>query len=370
MARIRSLILKNFRNHEIVTLHFGDGINLIVGRNAQGKTNILESIYMLGRGKSFRAGDHRDVIKWGYEDCFIEAEICKDLGSDKLAAFLSGTEKAFKINGKRGSKGIQVVLFVPQDIMLFRDTPGVRRTYLDDFISNLDNGYKTNLREYTKILSQRNRILKDWNEPGRAKLDDQLVVWTERLVAEGVKLMIKRFYWFNELNSLLPSIYSYMGGVGGEPKLISFSNVEATDFSDSEEIKKAFLKRLGEREQLEKIRGVSLVGPHRDDWSATVSGNDLKMYGSQSQMRMMALSLKVAELKLMKELFGESPVLLLDDVISELDEISSVKLVEYVRGIDGQVFITTTSEGRLVEDLGDGIKIYEIMDEKVLSKSS
>jgi len=361
VTNVRTLILRNYRNHETLSLHFGDGINLIVGRNAQGKTNILESIYLLGKGRSFRAQDHRDMVKWGENGCVVEAEIEKRGGKSLAAAYLSDDQKAFKLDGKkkRVIPGIPVVLFVPQDITLFRELPQIRRNYLNDFISALDPSYRAAYREFSRTLTQRNRVLKEGMDGCWDDISTELEVWSDRLVERGTEVMLKREEWIRRINVLLPQVYSYMGGVGDEPEVQYRANINPKKFAKGE-IREEFYRGLDEREELERIRGVTLVGPHRDDWSAKVGGRDIRHYGSQSQMRIMALSLKVSELELIKGALGEAPLLLLDDVISELDEVSAERLLSFVREMEGQVFITSTDKENVMRSLPKGVNVLSV----------
>jgi DNA replication and repair protein RecF len=364
VANLKTLVLKNFRNHDLLQLRFGEGINLILGKNAQGKTNILESIYFLGEGKSFRANDHRDVIKWGEEDCTIEAELEKASGKDNSFAYLGRGGKAFKLNGKkkRSATGLNVVLFVPQDIIIFRNQPTERRNYLNNLLSGIDQLYRAIYKEYSRAVTQRNKILRESAEKGYHDVPEEIEVWNRLLVEKGTEVIIKRKSWIDQINRMLPGIYGYMGGVGAEAELVYRPKVQAKTFN-KDDISQEFVKRLKEREELEMIRGTTLVGPHRDDWSASISGRDLKHYGSQSQMRVMALSLKVVELRLKKELLRETPLLLLDDVISELDESSAQKLLGFVNEIGGQVFLTTTDQEGVLENLGPDVNIYTVSQE-------
>lgn len=368
MTNLKKLILTNFRNHESLSLHFVDGINLIVGKNAQGKTNILESIYFLGKGRSFRASDHRDIIKWGMKESRVEALVETKGSNSRAFAQFSGNEKTFKLNGKKKRVvGMEVVLFVPQDITIFRDQPGDRRNYLNNFISDLDKFYKALNFEYQKIVTQRNRILKEIVERREAEFSSQLEVWNESLIEKGTEIILKRKFWIDRINEILPETYHYMGGIGNNAKVVYEPNLEIKLFT-REMVKNSFREKLDRKKDLEFIRGITLAGPHRDDWSAAINGYNLKAYGSQSQMRMMALSVKVVEMKLKREILREPPLLLLDDVISELDDVSAKRLLAFVGEVKGQVFLTTANEESVTKEIDSQAKIFNISINKQAGK--
>lgn len=359
MTTIKSLVLKNYRNHQTLSLRFGERVNLIVGGNARGKTNILESIYFLGRGRSFRSQDYREIIAWGKADCRIEARLEK-LGRESSAlAYLDGGRKVFKLDGKkrRSAAEVGVVMFAPQDISIFVDLPQERRRYLNELISGLDKSYRLSYGEYARTLNHRNRVLKEGFSRGSGPAADELGVWNERLLESGVPVVVKRKRWIDEVNTLLPRMYGYMGGVGSQAEVCYRVSFDPGGFGEGE-IRASFAKELKEREELERIKGVTLTGPHRDDWSARVSGHELKSGGSQGQMRIVAIALKMAELALIEQIFGDTPVLLLDDVTSELDKESVGRLLNFVGGLEGQVFITSTHQGRLVKNLGHETKVF------------
>lgn len=360
MSLVKSLTLTNYRNHQSLTLQFGDRINLLIGNNAQGKTNILESIYLLGRGKSFRTQDVKDVIAWGRDDCRVEACLKRACGPSLAVLCIDDEKRTTKMDGKkRTAAGFGVVLFVPRDIAIFRAEPQERRLYIDEFIKGLDIGYSRLVRDYKRTLSQRNRILKDGLETGFGVVESELRIWTERLIDHGTEVVLKRARWIYEINDRLPQIYSLMGGVGDNIKIEYIVSFSVERFS-KDHIMDAFNNRLREKEKLEKIRGVTLVGPHRDDWVASVEGSELKSFGSQGQMRVAAISLKMVELALSKSLRGESPILLLDDVASELDDNASGRLLEFIDQQDGQVIMTSTNQERLVKSLAAGAKIFQV----------
>ena len=354
MTTVKRLVLTNYRNHESLTLDFGDRLNLIVGGNARGKTNILESIYFLSRGKSFRSSDYRELIHWEAKRCQIDADVERRGGKSKARVQLGDGEKVFHVDGKRkrtmGEGG--AVLFVPQDITIFRRSPGDRRHYLNEWLSGLVPEYRKRQKDYEKVVTQRNKILREGAERGWTAVTDELEVWSERLVTTGCELIRQRRQWIEDMAERLPDLYHYMGGVGNTATIRYQPNVE--------ENRELFWSRLEEREDLERIRLITLVGPHRDDWTAVVDDHDLKAYGSQAQMRMMAISLKMVELQMAREWNREAPILLLDDVISELDEQSTKRLLDYVSDMDGQVFITSTHHDILVDGVKQRAEVFSV----------
>jgi len=351
VASLKSLVLTNYRNHSSVSLQFGDSINIIVGGNAQGKTNILESIYFLGRGRSFRSKDHKDLVSWG-EDLFrIDAEFQKKEGKSRATAYIDDNRRVIKVDGKKKRiTGLNVILFVPQDITIFRDSPNERRRFIDDFFSGIDEDYRSILREYNRVLLQRNRILKLFEERDYDEIQEELEVWTDRLVSIGSRLIQKREEWIERLNLLLPDMYRYMGGVGKSAEMRYLPNVLPDNFAE----------KLEAKEDIELIKGVTMYGPHRDDWSIDIEDMDVRAYGSQGQMRVTVLAIKMVELYLMKERFGESPVLMLDDVISELDKESSKKLLDFVSKMSSQVFITSTDHQILADNLAINARLFRL----------
>lgn len=358
MVYINSLNLSNYRNHKFLNLDFHKGLNLIVGGNAQGKTNILEAVYFLGRGRSFRTNDPKELIHWDYQSLRIEATHVNESGKNNLVAYVDNYGKTFKKDGKkkRSGVGLNVILFVPGNISIFRDSPKERRCFLDEVITGLDSAYCVYLREYVKVLMNRNRLLKKGLEFGFNSIEKELVIWTDQLVDIGLKLVIKRKEWIGRINRDLSGLYKYMGGVGEnvEVKYLPDIDKELT----GEDAKLLFCKNLEAKASLERIRGITLVGPHRDDWAVFLKGMDMKSFASQGQMRVMALTLKVAELNLHNEIFNSAPILMLDDVISELDFSSTTKLIKFVSLMKGQVFITTTNEESFIKRLGGNPKIF------------
>lgn len=343
MSLLRKLTLNNYRNHDSVTMVFGDGLNLIVGGNAKGKTNILESIYFLSKGRSFRTQEMDDIVMWGAERCSVEGEFVSSSGSSIAQALIEGGEKVLAVDGKKKrSAGVGVVLFIPEDITIFRGSPTDRRGFLDELISGVDGIYLKNLREYQRLLSHRNAILKEGQLCGWANVEGQLAVWTERLIDSGERLIKKRLEWIGEINKLVGKTYFFMGGYGRELSLRYFINTLSGREYQGEDIKAALEFAMNEKEELDRIRGSTNAGPHRDDWTLFVNERDIRSFGSQGQMRMGVIALKMVEIELHKSVLGEVPVLLLDDVISELDGPCADKLLQFVNNLDGQVFITST----------------------------
>lgn len=364
MSFVKSLFLTNYRNHRSLALQFGNSVNLIVGGNAQGKTNILESIYFLGRGRSFRSQDSNELISWGEAEGRIEAVVEKIEGIDRARASLSGSHRVLELNGKRKRDlGVSVVLFVPQNITIFRDLPSERRRYLNEFIFGLDDIYRNSYRSYVKVLAHRNRILKIGQDEGWERVEEEQEIWNEKLIFHGVEVTISRKKWVDRINDRIEDIYWQMGGVGKGVKIEYLPHIR--EEGKSVELREIYKERLDARKELERIRGVSLVGPHRDDWKASVEGSGLKASGSQGQMRVMAIALKMVELELTNIEKGRPPILLLDDVISELDGASTEKLLQFVARMDGQVFITSTEEDLLIRRFKDQAKIFTVTKENV-----
>lgn len=337
---IRRLALENFRNIQRLTLDLSPGHTVLYGENAQGKTNILEAVYVFATGKSMRAETERDVIRWeAHADeipyARLQGLFRKAQRDTQVEVVLQLTRadgvpqddephliKRIRLNSapKRASSligEVQAVLFEPQDIELVYGSPGGRRRHLDATLSQVDRALFEELTKYGRVLEQRNPLLKAIRE-GRAAPDD-LRFWDERLVQSGAVIIAARAKALQELDGLSAKVHAELTGGRERLQVVYKPSVPLPEGASTAAIAKAFAAQLAAQRERELAQGVSVVGPHRDDFTFIVNDVDLATFGSRGQQRLATLSLKLAEAQYMTAHTGEQPILLLDDVLSELD---------------------------------------------------
>lgn len=370
--KVKSLSLRNYRNYAEVDLDTDHRVNVFIGRNAQGKTNLLESIYMLALTKSHRTAKDRDLIRFGEDRAVLAAAAERRLGDCTLQLELTAQGKRARINGLEQRKlsdyigTLNVVLFAPEDLEIVKGSPAVRRRFLDMEIAQVQPSYLHSLNQYQKVLVQRNNFLK--SGAGAAPGSDvMLSVWNEQLADYGSKIMRRRQKFITKLQTWAESVH---GGItaGKETLAVSYApSVEVSDEDDETVLFDRFMVKLSQTKEQDLRRGATSVGPHRDDVTFRIDGKDAYSFGSQGQQRTAALSLKLAEIELIKQETGEYPVLLLDDVLSELDRSRQEHLVETFRS-KVQTFITTTGvEGIRLSLLGD-VKLFHVSEGTVSSE--
>ena len=338
---VEQVYLSNFRNYEIGNIKFKDGTNVIYGANARGKTNILESIYIMSTSRSHRGSKEAEMIRFGQNSAKIAAKFHSHGRINKAEIdFFNDKKKRIKINGVVADKTSQLmgylntVIFCPEDLKLVKGSPGIRRKMLDFGICQLRQKYFHSLSSYYKVLEQRNKLLRDNPE------SEMLWVWDEKLVECGTDIIWYRNSFIERLNEKIKKIIKEI--CEEDIDLLYDCGFEIEDFKNKEIIKSSFEKELKKSLLREKRFGMSLVGPHRDDFKILLNGKEAKLYASQGQQRTIALAIKMSEVELIKDDMGETPVLLLDDVLSELD----VNRREYVLNKikDIQVIITCTEK--------------------------
>lgn len=344
--RLKKLSLQNYRNYEHVDFETDQLVNIIVGPNAQGKTNLLESIFVMALTKSHRTHQDKELIRWDEPYTLLHAEVEKRYGTVKLDLSISKQGKKAKINGMEQRKlsnfigSMNVVMFAPEDLEIVKGSPGVRRRFLDMEIGQVHPAYLYDLSQYNKILLQRNNYLKQlYSSPGGSA--PLLDVWNEQLVQFGVKIMKKRQSFIKKLQNWAEKIHT--GITNGQEKLrIEYESFLSPALQEDDAVLfDQFMIKLSKVKDQELRRGVTLVGPHRDDLRFFIDEKEAQTFGSQGQQRTTALSLKLAEIELIHEEVGEYPLLLLDDVLSELDRHRQTQLIEtFQRKV--QTFITTT----------------------------
>lgn len=342
----QSMLLRNFRNYSSLEIEWAPGTNIITGANAQGKSNLLEGINFLSTGSSFRGAKDADLISWGKNFFYAEGQVVKEGGSFTVsAAYSQEGKKVVKVNGSIRKKlsdfigVLHTVTFSPEDLDIVKSSPSRRRKYLDGEMVQLFPAYLHLLWQYQKIVLQRNNLLKEIFE-NRNK-EGLLDVWDEQLVDTGCRILKKRMDVLRKLSPLARLMHRKITG-GQEELEIIYLGMEEEDIirgASQEELKSIFADKLISSRREEINRRISLLGPHRDDLKLLINGIDAHKFGSQGQQRTVALSLKLAELELSKAETGEYPVLLLDDVLSELDETRREHLLKVV-GKKVQTFIT------------------------------
>jgi DNA replication and repair protein RecF len=354
--RLKRLELRDFRNYAELELDVGAGVNILLGPNAQGKTNLLEAIHVLALARSHRTASDRELIAWDRDEAGLKGEVERRRGNVTLELELTARGKKARVNGLEQRKlsnfvgRLNVVLFAPEDLDIVKGAPGVRRRFMDMEIGQTHPGYLHDLLQYHRVLQQRNRFLKT-ADPSRVT-SAELDVWNEQLAAYGVRMMRRRERFIRKIRPLAGEIHA---GVTRSAETLtveykpSFGTASQVADQDDSSLIEQFMIMLTQSKEQEFRRGVTLVGPHRDDVQLLIDGRDAQSFGSQGQQRTAALSLKLAELELMREEIGEYPLLLLDDVLSELDPARQAQLVEAFRS-RVQTFITTTSLDGL--DLG------------------
>lgn len=352
---IKSLELTNFRNYDSLSIQFDKGTNILYGDNAQGKTNILEAIHLSATTKSHKGSKDRDIIQFGREEGHIRTYLEKDGMEVKVDMHLRNSKsKVIAINGQKIKKAsellgiLNVVLFSPEDLSIIKNGPSERRRFVDMELCQLDPFYLYNLNHYNKIVDQRNSLLKDlYLNPS---LRDTLSIWDSQLVSFGSKIIERRKLFVDQINDIICEIHHKLSG-GRETLVIQYEpDVTIEDFE-----KKCQLNQ----ERDIKYKQTS-TGPHRDDFSFLIGDIDVRKFGSQGQQRTAALSLKLSEIELVKKISKDTPVLLLDDVLSELDSNRQNFLLNHIGEI--QTIITCTGLDDFINNRFEINKIFKVVN--------
>lgn len=344
---IEELQLSNYRNYEKLSLQFSPKINVFIGENAQGKTNVMESIYVLAMAKSHRTSNDKELIHWDADYGKIEGVVRKKYGPLPIELTLSKKGKKGKINHLEQTRlsnyigQMNVVMFAPEDLNVVKGSPQIRRRFIDMEIGQISSVYLYDLLNFQKVLKQRNHLLK--MNQGKSDMNDVMFdVYTEQYIQAAIKIIHKRFYFMELLQAWAEPIHSGISR-GLEQLEIKYRPVSGMESDWTIEKMTSHLEqKLVAAKQRELERGITLVGPHRDDLQFLVNGYDVQTFGSQGQQRTTALSLKLAEIELIKQETKEAPILLLDDVLSELDDYRQSHLLNTIQG-EVQTFVTTTS---------------------------
>jgi len=355
---IKSIELKDYRNYDSLDLQFDKGINILYGDNAQGKTNILEAIYVAATTKSHKGVKDKDVVNFHKEEAHIRTYLEKEGVETRVDMHLRKSKsKGIAIDGQKIKKAADllglcnVVFFSPEDLAIIKNGPAERRRFVDMELCQLDHFYLYNLNHYNKIVIQRNKLLKDmYMNPG---LRDTLNIWDSQLASFGSKVIERRRLFVEQLNDIIYGIHKKLSGEKEELKIIYEVDVEIDEFEEK-------LKANQDRDIKLKM---TTVGPHRDDFCFQIGDLDLRKFGSQGQQRTAALSLKLSEIELMKKLTKDNPVLLLDDVLSELDSNRQNYLLNNIGEI--QTIISCTGLEEFVNNRFEINKIFKVSNGKV-----
>ncbi len=360
---IDSLKLIDFRNYDNLDIDFDSGTNILYGDNAQGKTNILEAIYLSATTKSHKGSKDSDVISFGKEEAHIRTNLRKDDIETRVDMHLRRNKsKGIAIDGVKLKKAsellglLNIVLFSPEDLSIIKSGPAERRRFIDMELCQLDKFYLYNLNHYNKIINQRNHLLKDIY--GNPELKETLKIWDAQLASFGSKIILRRIEFIDRLNELISSIHR--GISGGKEKIV----IEYEPNCDADSIEESIASSYERDIRLKQ----TTRGPHRDDISFIVTDTegktiDIRKYGSQGQQRTAALSLKLSEIELVKKMTGDNPVLLLDDVLSELDSNRQNYLLDSIGDI--QTIITCTGLDEFVDHRFEIDKVFRVTNGKI-----
>ncbi len=359
---IESIELKDYRNYETLSLNFDKGTNIFYGDNAQGKTNILEAVYLCGTTKSHRGSKDREMIRFHADESHIRMFVNKEGISRKIDMHLKKNKaKGIAIDGVPIRKAgelfgiLNLVFFSPEDLNIIKNGPGERRRFLDLELCQLNKLYLSDLSNYNNILNQRNKLLKDL--AFQPSLMSTLEVWDEQLVHYGRSVIRSRRDFIEEMNGIIREIHSNITGGKEEIQLIYEPSILEDDF----------LSALAQNQERDCRFKMTSTGPHRDDMGVKINGMDIRKYGSQGQQRTAALSLKLSEIYMVKKRIKDMPVLLLDDVLSELDSNRQNYLLNSIRQV--QTMITCTGLDDFIDKRFHINKIFKVVDGKVYCPS-
>ena len=368
--RIEHLKLTNFRNYSSLEIDFNNNVNIIIGDNGKGKTNILESIYVLSLTKTHRYGVEENLIKFNEEIAKIEGIVRRDDLIKKQEVHLTKKKKQIFINNKEMRRirdyisNFCVISFTPEDLEIVKGSPNIRRNMINIDISQLHNNYISYLNEFNQIIKIRNEYLKKMNLDGNSDIR-YLDVVNSSMIEKAIKIYEYRYDFFEKINNLLPKIFKKLSGLDNL-KIKYETNVDLNEF-DLDKIRKNYESKINKNFKVELMQGVTLIGPHRDDFSFDLDGMDMKNFASQGQQRLAIIALKIAEIYLYKEETGEYPVLLLDDIFSEIDTKKRNKIINFLLK-DIQSIITTTDINDIEEELVKNATIFKVNNNKVTGR--
>lgn len=359
---VKSLELKNFRNYKTLQMEFDHGTNILYGDNAQGKTNVLEAMYLSGTTKSHKCSKDKEMIRFQKEESHIRTIVFKNDNSYRIDMHLKRNKpKGIAINGvpiKKASELFGIINFVffsPEDLNLLKNGPSERRRFLNLELCQLNKMYLYNLTNYNKVMKQRNALLKEVSY--RPDVKDTLQIWDEQLVKYGIALMQEREKFIQDLNRMVYDIHKSLSG-NREALMIRYEPSIPLE---------QFQKQLERNREIDIKTKMTSIGPHRDDIVFFVKDVDVRKYGSQGQQRTCALSLKLAEIELVKKVIKDMPVLLLDDVLSELDSHRQNYLLNNIHDI--QTIISCTGLDEFIKNRFCINKVFRVVDGTITSEN-
>lgn len=359
---VESLKLQNYRNYEYLNMNFDEKINIIYGDNAQGKTNILESMYVCATSKSHRDSKDREIIRFDNDESHIKVNVKKNDMNYRIDMHLKKNKpKGIAVNGIPIKRAVElfgilnIVFFSPEDLNIIKNGPSERRRFIDMELSQLDKIYLDCLINYNKVVNQRNSLLKEYAFSGREDIISSLDIWDMQLVKYGNDVIKSREKFVKEINDLVKSIHTKLSGDREQLEIIYEPCVKEQDFESE-------LVRVRDRDLKFKCTN---IGPHKDDMCFLINGMDVRKYGSQGQQRTAALSLKLAEIELVKQIIHDTPVLFLDDVLSELDSRRQNFLLDSIGNI--QTMITCTGLDEFINNRFSINKIFKVVNGTVSS---
>lgn len=366
---LEQLKLRGFRNYDSAEVKFTPGVNVFLGENAQGKTNMMESIYFLALARSHRTSKDKELIGWNQDFAKVEGLVKTNRDNFPLEIVVSNKGKKAKINHLEQPKlskyigHLNIILFAPEDLEIVKGSPAIRRRFIDMELGQMNPIYLHHLVEYQKILKQRNQYLKQSND--HQKFDKvYLEILTEQLANEASHVLHERYKFTQQLEKWAQPIQRDISQSKEELTVKYICPVDKDLLNQKEAIYDELMSLYFEYEKQELYRQTTIVGPHRDDLEFFVNGHNVQTYGSQGQQRTTALSIKLAEIELMKEMTKEYPILLLDDVLSELDDNRQTHLLKSIEN-KVQTFLTTTSLDGVRVDLLRQPKIFHVKNGKI-----
>lgn len=332
---VESIQVNNYRNYDSADVTFSQGVNIFFGNNAQGKTNLLEAVYLSGTSRSHRGSKDKELIRFGSDEAHVRLFFKKNTLSHRLDFHLKKRKsKGIAIDGIPIKKTsdllgmLPIVFFSPEDLSMIKDGPSMRRKFLDMEMSQLDKTYLKYLSNYNRLLGERNNLLKQIGV--YPQLRDTLDGWDEQLVFTGVKIIEKRQKFICLIDEMMQEMHGKLTGQQEKIQVLYEKNVSWEEFRDV----------LWSRREKDIRSGTTSVGPHRDDMAFLIHGVDIRRFGSQGQQRTAALALKLSEIRLIEQISGDTPILLLDDVLSELDSHRQNYLLENISGIQTMISCT------------------------------
>ena len=361
---VESVELKDYRNYEFLDMNFNEHVNIIYGDNAQGKTNILESIYMCSTSKSHRGSKDREIVRFGEDESDIKLNVLKHGMKYRIDMHLKKNKtKGIAVNGIPIKKAVElfgiinIVFFSPEDLNIIKNGPSERRRFMDMELSQLDKIYLSNLVNYNKVLNQRNKLLKDIAFSPSEQLMQTLDIWDMQLVKYGSLIIKGRKSFIEKINTIISDIHSRLTGGIENIKVCYVPDVDVNDFEEE-------VRNSRQKDIKYKVTG---KGPHKDDLIFLINDNDVRKYGSQGQQRTAALSLKLSEIELVKLVIKDTPVLLLDDVLSELDSNRQNFLINSIGDI--QTIVTCTGLEEFINNRMNINKIFKVTDGHVVNEN-